>query len=62
VGPELTHNPVATDPSSLKATLDDPPAPMRFVKRLHLSDHEIRSISGFLDSNLRPKRTGLRRP
>jgi mono/diheme cytochrome c family protein len=55
VGPELTHNPAATDYASLKSTLHDPPSPMAFVKDLHLTDKQIADISTFADSNLSPK-------
>lgn len=53
-GPDLTHYSVATNVDSLKATLANPPEPMRFVKKLHLTDRQIRDLSAFTDSNLKP--------
>lgn len=55
-GPELTHDPIATDYGQLKAWLANPPPQMAYVKKLHLTPQQIADISAFAGSDKKPKR------
>ncbi|GAC1329291.1 MAG: hypothetical protein NVS2B16_22220 [Chloroflexota bacterium] len=55
-GPELTHDPIATNYQQLSGWLANPPPQMSFVKNLHLTPQQIADISAFTDSSYKPKK------
>jgi mono/diheme cytochrome c family protein len=51
---DLTGDPNATDVTLLTGTLDNPPLPMSYVSGLHLTSKQIRYLSKFFGSSLKP--------
>lgn len=51
---DLTNNPNATSFAQLKAALENPPPSMSYVTQLHLTDTQIRELSRFFASSLKP--------